>query len=276
MSYKLYSPQRFSEKNIGQWADRSLRSELDALSGRLILSALKRLLPPAPARCLEAGCGLGTFAQLLHYQGYEAVGVELEPETVRSAREQAPGLTIILGNVLNLPFPAGCFDVYLSLGVIEHFEEGPERVLAEAARVLKKDGIAIITVPYLSPLRRFVIHPLRSLYALSRNVTGQITKFWEYRYTRTEMKQFLCQTGFRILETSVDDYDNTTRDHHIGLSTDLFFLRDDQAGPYKLNKLGGLVLRMSRFLSPWLIAGGVLIVASKKPDGTGTGMLSES
>ena len=59
-------------------------------------------------------------------------------------------MPVIQGDILDLKYPDAHFDAYISQGVIEHFEEGPQQALNEAWRVLKPDGLAFITVPYLN------------------------------------------------------------------------------------------------------------------------------
>ena len=58
-------------------------------------------------------------------------------------------------DVRNLNFDDGFFDGYWSLGVIEHFYEGYERIIKEVNRVIKRNGFVFLTFPSLSFLRKF-------------------------------------------------------------------------------------------------------------------------
>jgi SAM-dependent methyltransferase len=49
----------------------------------------------APATVLDAGCGTGRVAIELARRGVEAVGVDIDPEMLGTARRKAPGLTWI-------------------------------------------------------------------------------------------------------------------------------------------------------------------------------------
>ena len=55
------------------------------------------LLPPAPARVADLGCGTGTLALLLTEEGYDVTGVDVSPEMVRRARAKAPGVEFVRG-----------------------------------------------------------------------------------------------------------------------------------------------------------------------------------
>ncbi len=103
---------------------------------------------------LEAGCGPAHMVQGLVSRGFSNVtGIDYEPKVVQKVNRHLPDLNVKVGNVLNLDMADDSLDAYLSFGVVEHFMEGPDAILKEANRVLKQGGIAMISVPYLNPLR---------------------------------------------------------------------------------------------------------------------------
>ena len=134
-------------------------------------------------------------------------------------------------------------------------------LLSEIKRVLKPNGLAFITVPYLSVFRRLVTHSLRDIYFAIRRLMGKKDYFWEYRYTRKELSHFLKETGFEIVYTGIDDYIREDKDHHIGLCADFFFLRTKNGEIWELNKLGKLFLRAGKLFSPWFFCSGLHMVA---------------
>jgi len=76
----------------------------------------------------------------------------------------------VTGDMRDMPFDDGEFGAIVSLGAVEHSGEGPMCSLHEFRRVLRPGGIAIITVPFLGPVRkwsRFVNAPRM---AFSHNV----------------------------------------------------------------------------------------------------------
>lgn len=104
---------------------------------------------------LEAGCGPAHMVQGLVQRGFlKVTGVDYEKKVVSEVNKRLPHLQVEEGNVFNLRMKDGSLDAYLSFGVVEHFPEGPDEILREANRVLTKGGIAMISVPYLNPLRK--------------------------------------------------------------------------------------------------------------------------
>ncbi|GAB2867595.1 hypothetical protein GCM10027026_17010 [Myroides odoratimimus subsp. xuanwuensis] len=49
------------------------------------------VLPAAPARIADLGCGTGTLTRLLVDEGYDVDGVDFSPEMIRRARAKGPG-----------------------------------------------------------------------------------------------------------------------------------------------------------------------------------------
>jgi SAM-dependent methyltransferase len=103
------------------------------------------------ARVLDVGCGTGVVAITAARRGARATGLDLTPELLERARENAriAGLEIEWhqGDAEELPFEDRAFDVVLSqFGHM--FAPRPEAAVAEMLRVLKPGGtIAFSTWP---------------------------------------------------------------------------------------------------------------------------------
>jgi len=122
---------------------------------------------PRDGRILEAGCGPGHVVEYLQRRGYDIEGVELSEPVVNEARRRYPHLRVSLGDVSALACPDNTYSGLLSFGVVEHFRAGPEAPLSEHLRVLRPGGIAVISVPSFTVLRRLkyrlraMLRPLR-------------------------------------------------------------------------------------------------------------------
>jgi SAM-dependent methyltransferase len=133
--------------------------------------------------------------EALSRNGYQAIGVDYEPHAVQTAQEIFPDQDIRLGNVLDLEFPDHYFDCYLSIGVIEHFIDGPEQALIEARRVLKSDGTALISVPYLNP-------PRKKLQRKMINLPPQADlNFHQYYFSINEFSDLLLRANLKPVAT---------------------------------------------------------------------------
>lgn len=120
---------------------------------------------------LEAGCGLGRFIVFMEGQGFRDVrGIDISPDAVAIVNRIAPTLNVTCGDVSNLPFDDSSIRGIVSLGVVEHFEQGPRAALKEFHRVMMPGATAIITVPYLNLVRRFK-HAVR-VYQIGERMKG--------------------------------------------------------------------------------------------------------
>ncbi len=107
---------------------------------------LSRLPFPESARVLEVGCGTGAISRRLIEvaEVTEVVGVDPSPGLLDRARRIAastPGLSFETADGRDLPFEDHSFDVVVAHTVVSHVPE-PERLVAEASRVLKPGGVA--------------------------------------------------------------------------------------------------------------------------------------
>lgn len=148
---------------------------------------------------LEAGCGLGQIVHALRAQGYACEGVEWAEKTVTLVQKQFPDLPIRAGDVTALDCPDETYGAYISLGVIEHRQDGPEPFLKEAFRVLRPGGTALFSVPYYNPLRR-----LKARLGCYDRSAGE-TPFYQYAYDQTTLASMFTDHGFEIIDIRFAD-----------------------------------------------------------------------
>src|SRR5437867_7554908 len=85
---------------------------------------------------LEGGCGTGNYVSYYTGRGHDVIGLDFAQRALKTLHERQPQLKLSGGDVSNLPFADETFDLYYSGGVVEHFEDGADRSLSEARRVL--------------------------------------------------------------------------------------------------------------------------------------------
>ncbi len=151
---------------------------------------------PAGGPALEAGCGLGQYVVLLRRRGHVAFGVDWSLSGLRQAREFSPPAPVAAMDLGRLGFPAGTFAAYISLGVVEHDPRGPDEIVTEARRVLRPQGVLVISVPYLNGARRAGAWWIRRANAALARRGGS---FYQYAYGRAEFRSRLDGLGFRVV-----------------------------------------------------------------------------
>jgi SAM-dependent methyltransferase len=92
-----------------------------------------------PGRVLDLGCGVGHSFHLLAPR--ETVGADIDPDSLEGQERET-----VVADMRELPFPASSFESVFSAQSLEHVPD-PERVLAEVARVLRRDGTAMFVTP---------------------------------------------------------------------------------------------------------------------------------
>lgn len=101
-------------------------------------------------RFLDVGCSNGELSLYLGsiLNAKEMYGIDISKEAVESAEEK--GITAYKLNMdeENLPFEDNFFEVVFCGEVIEHLFD-PDHLLDEIYRVVKDDGVAILTTPNL-------------------------------------------------------------------------------------------------------------------------------
>ncbi|WP_413577935.1 bifunctional 2-polyprenyl-6-hydroxyphenol methylase/3-demethylubiquinol 3-O-methyltransferase UbiG [Bdellovibrio sp. HCB290] len=106
-----------------------------------ILEAIQKHIGPS-AQILDMGCGGGFLSNDLAAAGHHVAGIDLSDSSLKVAesRDHTHSVKYQVGDVYQVPFPDQSFDVACAMDLLEHVSE-PQRVLAEASRILRPGGL---------------------------------------------------------------------------------------------------------------------------------------
>jgi len=149
---------------------------------------------------LEVGCGEGMM-----FDGTDIAPVQMDVSMRRVLHAKEKGRAVLCGDGYHLPFADASFSVVLLIAILEHTSQ-PWRVLAEARRVLKPGGRAIMVVPndFTMSAGRLVLgkFPLRYPDHLILTTPGRMRRWLSAGFTIKEG----FSLPFRVLPFAVNLY----------------------------------------------------------------------
>lgn len=115
-------------------------------------------------KIIDLGCGDGVLTYQLFKYKAESYGVDLSEDAIQFARQKHNSLgsnaRFFIESCTDTHFEDGYFDAAISSDVIEHLNN-PGELLIEIQRLLKPNGVAIISTPI-----RFTEYPLDTLHTI--------------------------------------------------------------------------------------------------------------
>jgi MPBQ/MSBQ methyltransferase len=143
-------------------------------------------------RLLDVGAGTGFSSEGIveHVDPASVTLLDQSPDQLGRARRK-PRLSacrFVLGDAERLPFEADEFDRYVSCGSVEYWPD-PQRAIAEAYRVLRPGGLALVVGP-LPPGGR---------------LARRLAEAWMLFPTEHQYREWFTQAGLDSLETAYVD-----------------------------------------------------------------------
>ncbi len=116
--------------------------------GRYRFLGLEKFLPDA--RIIDVGCGTGHRVMPIakHFGVKEYVGIDHSIASLKVAEDLAKEMefkraTLVEGDIFNLPYPDGSFDIVISQGVLHHTSD-PYGGFKEIVRICRRGGFVDI------------------------------------------------------------------------------------------------------------------------------------
>jgi SAM-dependent methyltransferase len=104
---------------------------------------LEQLQAGLGVRLLDVGCGSGVAAALAVERGAQVSGFDATPELLAFARVRAPTAEFRQGDMEQLPYPDGAFDVVTGFNSFQ-YAANPINALTEARRVTRPGGAVMV------------------------------------------------------------------------------------------------------------------------------------
>jgi len=138
------------------WKDKWQADRVDvtrfynSYSGTNMLHVFDQLIPDKKKynSLIDIGCGAGWYFQYFRERKHisRLVGLDSAKEPLSICKQRNPFVDTVLASAEKLVFNDEEFDIVLSMGLIEHFED-PKPILGEMVRILKKGGLLILETP---------------------------------------------------------------------------------------------------------------------------------
>ncbi|HNU68874.1 MAG TPA: methyltransferase domain-containing protein [Myxococcota bacterium] len=169
-----------------------------------VRTVLKFIKPTEGQRVLEVGCGAGNVLEQI--VGADLTGIDLSDHLLEKARERLRQRARLLkADAAALPFEDGWFGVVYCTEVLEHVLD-PRAVIREMRRVLRPDGVAVVSIPNESvingikghfldnPIGRVLLNEKPGTYHSSKKMDDE----WHLHSFDLKMLKCICEGVFRI------------------------------------------------------------------------------
>jgi predicted SAM-dependent methyltransferase len=167
---------------------------------------IKKVVGKGSFRLLDMGAATGEFVNVARNRGIDAEGVETSEWGCKTARQKY-GIDLICGDLFSSRLPDSSFDVLHMNHVFEHIPN-PLAFLHRVSRILKRDGLLVMEVPYqfdnvFEKIRNFMGQPKIKEFSL-------FSIHHPFFYSPRSLGSILKKCGFQVLTMTTFDRDNPT------------------------------------------------------------------
>lgn len=179
------------------------------------------------ATILDVGCGTGAKSILLAKRGFSVLGVDFSEHVLKTAELNLQNsalkdkIKLQQENILSLSFPDRSFDYILCWGVLMHIPD-IEKAILELDRVLKKDGILVISEGNMFSLQTIILRSLGRLLGKEKATMKKTAAGLEYWRLTSSGKLLIRQANIGWLKKKFRSKGFTIMEHVSGQFTELY------------------------------------------------------
>jgi ubiquinone/menaquinone biosynthesis C-methylase UbiE len=183
-------------------------------SKKHMMKYMKFLRKRSSLKLLDVGCGEGYYVRDAIEEGIDAYGIDISTHALENALAEVQD-RITFGSITKIPFGDEEFDVMTAFDVIEHVHpKDTSNMIQEIRRVLKPDGIIIITTPssnfggWVYDLTHINVRPPRFWKLIFEEHNLEVKMFYVPSFLKYHMKnhipmpdsiEFLVEEPFRYM-----------------------------------------------------------------------------
>lgn len=140
-------------------------------------------------RLLDVGCGVGDFLDYAKRNGWQVIGSEINTQAA-SIAQTTYDVNIYAGPLDEVPMSEAGFDIVTMWDVLEHLPD-PYSALLYCHRLLREDGLLVISIPNLASFDRFLFREAWIGWDAPRHFN---------LFDHNTLQQLFKQTGFSFID----------------------------------------------------------------------------
>jgi len=171
----------------------------------LAKNTIKLLKKNRKGLLLDVGCSHGAYSFELAKLGYTVIGIDVNHESIYLAQKiqrylDLKNLVFHHMDILLNNFPNNKFDIIIIFETLEHIKED-FKVIQEFSRILKDNGLVIISVPYTENVQEYD-DPVGACMTTERTCVciGEGGSHYRNGYDFNRMKSLLTKNRFIIID----------------------------------------------------------------------------
>jgi ubiquinone/menaquinone biosynthesis C-methylase UbiE len=143
---------------------------------------------------LDLGCGTGNYSFKIAKYAKKVFAVDSSKRMLNYAKSKYLGVNFIYADATETPIENNCIDTVFSFGLFEFVNK--EKLVKEIFRVLKPNGIGVISAPNIYSIPRF-------LFAIFYKILNKKRRCHEPSFG--QMMKFFSKYNFKVIKYKMDD-----------------------------------------------------------------------